>query len=173
MAISVEENIALLKAIRDEASTAAVPAVGAMAGKFEDDVGRTLRMTFHAPMPAGPPHSIPFGIFYPAAAGAPPAFATGNLARSMMRTPASGGLVASAMVGNTAVYSAVQEWGSTLYPNSAWLHWRNTHGSWFMRSVTVPEHPYFRRTLRFDLANGSLTEAAMKAFEAHMTLLGG
>ena len=169
--MSPEENLALFKAIRDQASTAAVPAVEGMTEKFEGDVGRTLRMTFHAPMPAGPPHKIPFGIFYPAVAGAPPAYGTGNLAASMMRTPASGGLVARAMVGNTAVYAAVQEFGATLYPDSAYLHWVNTRGPWWKKSVTVPEHPYFRRTLRFDIANGSLTRAAMEGWQSRMTLL--
>lgn len=169
--MSPEENLALFKAIRDQASTAAVPAVDRMAGRFEGDVGRTLRMTFHAPMPAGPPHKIPFGIFYPAAEGAPPAYGTGNLAASMMRTPASGGIVANALVGNTAVYAAVQEFGATLVPNSAYLHWRNTHGSWYFKSVRVPEHPYFRRTLRFDIANGSLTRAAVEGWQSAMTLL--
>jgi phage gpG-like protein len=142
-----------------------------MAERFEGDVGRTLRMTVHAPMPAGPPHKIPFGIFYPAIEGAAPAYATGNLARSMIRTPAYGGITATAMVGNTAVYAAVQEEGATLYPNSAYLHWVNTQGSYFMRSVTVPAHPYFARTLRFDIANGSLSAAAAAGFAKHMTLL--
>ena len=166
-----EENLALFEAIRAQVATAAPPAADGMAERFESDVGRTLRMTVHAPMPAGPPHSIPFGIFYPAAAGAPPAYATGNLARSMMRTPASGGISATAMVGNTAVYAAVQEEGATLYPNSAYLHWVNTHGAYYKRSVTVPAHPYFARTLRFDIANGSLTRAAMEGWQAHVTLL--
>ena len=166
-----EENLALFKAIRDQASTAAVPAADGMAEQFSGDVGRTLRMTVHAPMPAGAPHYRPFGIFYPAIEGAPPAYATGNLAHSMFRERAIGGVTASALVGNDAVYAAVQEEGATLYPNSAYLHWRNTHGSYWMRSVTVPAHPYFGRTLRFDVANGSLTKAAMEGWQAHMTLL--
>lgn len=169
--MDVAENIALFKAIRDQAEGAAVPAADGMAEQFSGDVGRVLRMTFHAPMPAGAPHYRKFGIFYPAAAGAPPAYATGNLAASMFREPASGGIVASALVGNDAVYAAVQEEGATLYPNSAYLHWVNTQGSYFMRSVTVPAHPYFGRTLRFDVANGSLTGAAMAGWESHMTLL--
>ena len=171
MSISVGENVALFGAIRDQASTAAVPAVDRMAGRFKDDVGRTLRMTFHAPTPSGPPHKVAFGIFYPAVEGAPPSYATGNLAASMMRTPASGGITATAMVGNTAVYAAVQEEGATLYPNSAYLHWRNTRGSFFMRSVTVHEHSYFGRTMRFDIANGSLTKAAVEGWQSRMTLL--
>ena len=169
--MSPEENLAYFQAIADQVPAANQDANTRMSSRFSGDVSRTLRMTVHAPMPAGPPHDIPFGIFYPAVKGAPPAYATGNLARSMVRTPASAGLVSRAMVGNTAVYANVQEEGATLFPNSAYLHWVNHRGSYFMRSVTVTEHPYFRRTLRFDIANGSLTEAAMKGFAEKMTLL--
>ena len=141
--MDVAENIALLLEVADEVPGANQDANTRMSSKFSGDVSRVLRMTFHAPMPAGPPHYIPFGIFYPAIAGAPPAYATGNLADSMVRTPASAGIVSRAMVGNTAVYSAVQEWGSTLYPNSAYLHWVNTRGSYFKRSRDGPRAPLF------------------------------
>jgi phage gpG-like protein len=174
VAISVEENIALLKAIRDQATTAAAPAADGMAETFEDAVGRTLRLSAHGPMPAGPPHSIPFGIFYKATPGAPPAYATGNLARSIIRTAASGEITASALVGATAVYAALQEWGGSTWPSrSAYMHWTNTRGSWWMRRVDVPEHPYMRPTVDRTVHDGSLTAAAMEAFEAHMTLLNG
>ena len=165
------ENLAFFEAIKAQVPGANQNANTRMSSQFSGDVGRVLRTTFHAPMPAGAPHYRPFGIFYPAIEGAPPAYATGNLANSMVRTPASAGIVSRAMVGNTAIYSAVQEFGATLYPNSAYLHWVNTHGSYFKKSVTVPEHPYFQRALRFDIANGSLTTAAMKGFAEGMTLL--
>ena len=168
-----EENLAYFEAIKGQVPGANQNANTRMSSQFSGDVSRVLRTTFHAPMPAGPPHKIAYGIFYPAVEGAPPAYATGNLANSMVRTPASAGIVSRAMVGNTAIYSAVQEFGATLYPNSAYLHWVNTHGSYFKKSVTVPEHPYFQRALRFDIANGSLTGAAMKGFAEGMTLLAG
>ena len=170
--MSPEENLALFKAIRDQAATAAAPAVDGMAGTFEDAVGRTLRLSAHAPMPAGAPHSIPFGIFHKAAPGAPPAYATGDLARSVMRTPASGGITASALVGATAVYAALQEWGGETWPSrSAYMHWVNTAGPWWKKRVTVPEHPYFRPTVDRTVADGSLSAAAAKGFAGHMTLL--
>ena len=169
--MSPEENLAYFQAIADQVPGANQNANTRMSSQFSGDVGRVLRMTFHAPMPAGAPHYRPFGIFYNAVEGAPPAYATGNLANSMVRTPASAGLVSRAMVGNVAVYAAVQEEGATLLPNSAYLHWVNTRGAYYKRSVTVPPHPYFARALRFDIANGSLTEAAMKGFAEKMTLL--
>lgn len=167
-----EELPGLFAAIRDQASTAARPAVDGMTETFEDAVGRTLRLSAHAPMPAGPPHSIPFGIFHKATPGAPPAYATGNLAGSIMRTPASGGITASALVGATAVYAALQEWGGETWPSrSAYMHWQNTAGPWWMKRVTVPEHPYFRPTVDRTVADGSLSRAARDGFAAHMTLL--
>jgi phage gpG-like protein len=169
--VSPEENVALFEAIKAQAEGAAVPAVEGMAEHFEGDVRRVLSLTAHGPMPSGAPHYRAFGVYYEATPGAPPALASGDLLASMMRRPASGGIVATAMVGNTAIYSAVQEWGATLRPNSAYLHWLNTRGSWFKRSVTVPAHPYFRKALETDIADGSLTGAAMAGWEAHMTLL--
>lgn len=169
-----EENVALFKAIRDQASTAAKPAADGMTETFEDAVGRTLKLHAHGPMPAGPQHDIPFGIFYKATPGAPPAYATGNLARSIMRTPASGGITASALVGATAEYAALQEWGGWTEPNSsAYMHWLNTRGPWWKKHVDVPEHPYFRPTVDRTIADGSLSRSAASAFEQHMTLLGG
>jgi hypothetical protein len=169
--VSPEENAAFFEAIKDQVPGANQNANTRMSSQFSGDVSRVLRMTFHAPGPSGAPHYRPFGIFYNAAEGAPPAYATGNLANSMVRTPASAGLVSRAMVGNVAIYAGVQEWGAVNLPNSAYLHWRNTRGSFWMKSVTITEHPYFRRALEFDLANGSLTEAAMKGFMEGMTLL--
>ena len=172
--MSPEENLAFWKAVRDQATGAAKPAADGMTETFKDAVGRTLRLSAHAPMPAGPPHSIPYGIFHKAAPGAPPAYATGNLARSIIRTPASGGLVSSALVGATAVYAALQEWGGVTWASSsAYMRWRNDRGVWRKRSVTVPEHPYMRPTVDRTVADGSLTRAAMGGFAAHMTLLDG
>ena len=170
--MSPEENLAFWKAVRDQSTTAAQPAANGMTGTFEDAVQRTLKLSAHAPMPAGPPHSIPFGIFHKAAPGAPPAYATGNLSRSIMRTAASGGLVSSALVGATAIYAALQEWGGETWPNrSAYMHWVNTAGPWWKKRVTVPEHPYMRPTVDRTVADGSLGRAARDAFAAHMTLL--
>ena len=172
MTISVEENVALFEAIKAQAMTAAAPAVDGMTGTFKDAVQATLKLSAHAPMPAGAPHKIDFGIFHKATPGAPPSYATGDLSRSLMRTPASGGVTASALVGATAVYAALQEFGGWTEPRrSAYMHWLNTRGAWFMRHVDVPEHPYFRPTLDRTVADGSLSQSARDAFLAHMTLL--
>ena len=163
--------MALFKAIRDQASTAAVPAADGMAKQFDSDVGRVLKMHAHAPMPAGAPHKRAYGIYYEATPGAPPSFASGDLLASMIRRPASGGVVASALVGNVAVYAAVQEFGLDTWASSAYMKWHNDMGWWRTRYVHQHSHPYFRKALEADLADGSLTRAAMEGWQSRMTLL--
>ena len=165
------ENLALFKAIRDQASTAAVPAADGMAEAFDTDVGRTLRMHAHAPMPSGAPHKRAYGIFYKATPGVPPAFASGDLAGNMIRRPASGGIVATAMVGNTAIYSAVLEFGLDTWTSSAYMTWRNNQGWWRKKLVHQNEHSFMARTRDWMILDGSLSKSAMEGFQAHMTLL--
>ena len=167
-----EENLALFEAIKAQASTAAVPAADGMAEQFDSDVGRILKLHAHAPMPAGAPHKRAYGIFYKATPGAPPSFASGDLLASMIRRPASGGITASAMVGNVAVYAAVQEFGLDTWASSAYMQWHNDHGWWRKRLVHQNRHPYFSKALEGELADGSLSRAAADRFEAHMALLG-
>ena len=171
--MSPEENLAYFEAIKAQVSTAAVPAADGMAKQFDSDVGRVLRMHFHAPMPAGAPHKRAYGIFYKATSGAPPSFASGDLAASMVRRPASGGIVASALVGNTAVYAAVQEFGLDTWTSGTGMRWHNDQGWWKKLRVKQNEHPYFRKALELDTADGSLSRAAMEGFAARVTLLDG
>lgn len=161
----------LFAAIKDQAATAAAPAADGMAEAFDKDVGRTLRLHAHAPMPSGAPHKRAYGIFYKATPGVPPAFASGDLAASMIRRPASGGIVATAMVGNTAIYSAVQEFGLDTWTSSAYMTWRNNQGWWRKKLVHQNEHSFMARTRDWMILDGSLTKAAEDAFEAHVTLL--
>ena len=164
--------MALFKAIRDQAATAAPPAVNRMTETFKDAVGRTLRLATGPAMPAGPDHDIRFGVFYKAVPGQPPVHRTGNLADSVFRTPASGGITASALVGATAEYAALQEWGGWTEPRGPKpMAWHNTRGWWKKWHVDIPEHPYFRPTVDRTVADGSLGRAARDAFAAHMTLL--
>lgn len=161
----------LFAAIKAQASSAAAPAADGMAEAFDQDVGRTLRMHSHAPMPSGAPHKRAYGIFYKATPGVPPAYASGDLANSMIRRPASGGIVATAMVGNTAIYSAVQEFGLDTWTSSAYMTWRNNQGWWRKKLVHQNEHSFMARTRDWMILDGSLTKAAEDAFQAHMTLL--
>jgi phage gpG-like protein len=82
----------------------------------------------------------------------------------MMR-PASGQVSGTAMVGVTAVYAAIQEFGGKTWPNhSKFMHWVNSGGSWYMKEVTIPPHPYFRPTVDRMVRNGDLTREAKSAF---------
>ena len=130
-----------------------------MGQTMQAQVQRELKLTAHPP-----------GIFWKAAPGRPPAYASGNLSRQTFATRASGEIRATSTVGNTAIYSALQEFGGATWPNrSAYMHWVNDRGAWFKKRVTVPEHPYFRPALDVVIADGSLQGSAMEAFEARMS----
>lgn len=151
-----------LDSLKGNIADAAAPVADAMAETFQHHVVNvTLKEHTHAP-----------GMYYEATRGATPAYVTGNLARSVIRRPASGMIRATAMVGDTAVYAAVQEFGGETWPSHGkYMHWRNSRGPWWMKHVTVPEHPYFRPALEAVIRDGSLRRSAISAFEAFMSPL--
>jgi phage gpG-like protein len=145
---------AYLKVLQQAAASAAAPAANSMAKGVQDRiVNVTLRQSAH------PPYT-----FYRATAGHAPAYASGNLARSIIMTPASGAVRATAGVGATAKYAAIQEWGGWTMPNNGrFMHWRNPR-PWWKKRVEIPEHPYFRPTVEQMIRDGSLTRLAADAF---------
>ena len=144
---------AYLKALQDAAASAVAPAATAMAEQVQTRVQSLLRETSH------PPYT-----FFRAVAGRPPAYASGNLAKSVVTTPAYGAVRATAGVGSHLRYSALQEFGGSTWPNnSPWMHWRNPR-PWWMKRVTVPEHPYMRPAVEQCIDDGSLTRVSMDAF---------
>jgi phage gpG-like protein len=97
--------------------------------------------------------------------GDPPAYASGRLARAMWYTPASGGLVASALVGNRSEYGRILEFGCVITPvNKKKMHWVDSAGSWYHDYLEVPAHPFLSRTVADAIADGSLTRVAIEAF---------
>ena len=89
MAITLEELPGVLKALRDKAATAAPPTVTAIADTYQKHLHKvTLRRSFAAPGQFGTP----------AAPGQPPAWRTGELARSVTSRARGSGLTASATV---------------------------------------------------------------------------
>jgi phage gpG-like protein len=145
---------AYLKALQDAAAAAVVPAANSMAAGIQDRIANvTLRETTH------PPYT-----FYKAIMGRPPAYASGNLAKSIIMTPAFGSVRASASVGSHLNYSAIQEWGGWTMPNNGlYVFWRNPR-PWWRKRVTIPEHPYFAPTVEQCVVDGSLTRWAVDAF---------
>lgn len=151
-----------LRTMRQTAADAAVRAAAeAMAGTAQDWMQNvTLRRTTHPP-----------GMFWKATRGAPPAYASGELVRQIRASPAAGGGGhASALLGSYARYAGIQEFGGRTWPNtSAYMHWVNSRGSWYMKRVTVPEHPYFRPTVDELILNGLLARKAADAFYGVMS----
>jgi phage gpG-like protein len=147
---------AYLRALHDVAAGAVAPAATAMAKEFRGRVANvTLKETAHPP-----------GQFWKAFDGRPPAYASGNLARSIKVTPAAGTTVrARAFVGAYANYAGIQERGGFTWPrNSAYMHWVNSQGPWWKKRVFIPAHPFFEPTVRDMTWDGSLSRAAGAAF---------
>jgi|ERR1700691_6275391 phage gpG-like protein len=150
----VSELPGYLKGFKNRIASAAGPSATEMAHAVKDRmVSVTLRETVHAP-----------DTFYEAVAGRPPAFASGRLAGSVFVMPSSGMVFAKANVGVSAKYAAIQEWGGWTVPNdSEFMHWHNPR-VWYKKRVTLPEHPYFRPTVKSMIDDGSLSKAAANAF---------
>lgn len=156
-----EENVAYLGRVKDLAATAAAPAATMMGRTMQAAVRRVLSRTAHAP-----------GLYWEAPRGQPPAFVTGNLYAQTFNTPAYGLVEATSVVGNTAIYAGIQEFGGATWPNrSAYMHWVNSRGPWWKKRVYVPEHSYFGPALREIIGNGTLQGGAMQAFETRLSSL--
>ncbi len=161
MGITPEENVAALEAILVRAALGAAVAANAMAEYIADRVaGDTLRRTTHAP-----------GAYFRARPGAPPASASGTLAKSMYVRPASGGLRASAYAGNDARHARLLEFGGcVLRPrNRKVMHWTDSGGSWYhtrlpMDQDEFPEHPFLGPTTDEAIDDGELQRIAIEAF---------
>lgn len=159
MAITLAELVPVLEALRDRAATAAEPSVMAMADTYKDHLTNvTLRRYFAAPGQ--------FGTSSPP--GQPPAWRTGELARSVTVVPGLGsGLTATASVGPHTIYARTQEEGGIHRPSRArYMHWVNSGGEWFKKRVNIPARPYMWPAARECIENGSLTRAAAEAFMA-------
>lgn len=151
-----------LGTLKGQAGTAAAPAANAMAETFQSRVQNfTLRQSVHPP-----------GMYWEATVDRPPAYASGALANSVIHIPAFGGIRATAVVGPTVVYAAIQEFGGDTWPSRGkYMHWTNTRGPWWMKRVTIPQHPYMRPTVEQTIRDGSLQRSAISAFMTRMSPL--
>lgn len=158
--LTPEENVAYWEALLATVADAAPDVANAMAETMMERVQNVeLRIISHSP-----------GMFWKAFRGLPPAYVTGNLERSIHRAPAVGsGMFAVSNVFSDAIYAGIQEFGGYTWGNHGLMHWRNSAGSWFMREVYVPEHPYMTPAYEAVIRDGTLTRAAMVSFEAHMS----
>jgi phage gpG-like protein len=163
MAITPEQNIVYLEQAFSRIEEGAAAAANAMARYIAEQVAlNTLTQNKHAP-----------GAYHKARPGAPPSTASGKLAKAMFHTPASGGLRASAIVGNDDKRARVLEFGGcVLRPTrSKVMHWVDSAGSWYHRVLPMggeqPEHPFLGPTVDEAIDNGELTRVAIEAFRPY------
>jgi phage gpG-like protein len=109
----------------------------------------------------------------PSKPGQPPALVTGDLRRSIRRTPPV--LVApgraGCQVGSLLVYAPVHEYGTTIRAkNGAYLKFKYG-GSWHaVRKVTIPKRPFLATATRRLTETGMLRRVAEDAWRAAMKL---
>ena len=160
-----EQNIAYLEAILARARLGAAAAASAMAEYIADRVVTdTLTQTTHAP-----------GAYHKARPGAPPATASGSLAKGMYYTPASGELRATAYVGNTARHAKLMEFGGcVLQPTGGkTMKWKDTGRATHWHHVRLPvdgefpAHPFLEPTTDETIDDGSLRQVAIDAFREY------
>jgi hypothetical protein len=156
MPVTPEENLAYLERAFSRIEEGAVAAATAMAKYIRDRARNdTLQRTRHQP-----------GEWYRQRPGEPPARASGALIRDMFFKPASGGLRATAVTGNKSEYGRILEFGCVVVPvNHRYMHWTDSGGSWYHTVLVVPAHPYLSVTTDEAIADGSLQQAAIDAFE--------
>lgn len=150
-----EENVAYLEKVLERAKQGAPAAATAMARHVATRASKvTLRRSSHSP-----------GEWYRQRPGEPPGFASGNLAESMFYKPAYQGVRTSAMVGNSADYSRILEFGCVITPvNRRFMHWTDSGGSWYHKMLVVPPHPYLSTTTEDAIRDHELQDAAIDAF---------
>lgn len=156
---------AYLQAIRDRAAAAMVPVADAMGDSYKEHLtGFTLHESgAHPPVTQTP-----------AAPGRPPAFMTGGLAASVVKSPAAGGPgYGECTVVPLAVYAGTQEYGGVHAGKPFMALWIRYIGyaevkrrKWLRRTVSIPARPFMSVAVAETVANGDLQRAAMEAFEA-------
>ena len=161
--MTIDELIAKLEAIRDEAAAAMPACAMAMSDTYKEHLTRvTLQRSIASTWP-GPPGKGQFGS--PAPAGSPIAYRFGNLSRSVTSWPGgSSGYSAFAHVAPHVVYAGVQEYGAVIDAHRPYMRWYNSRGWWALKRVKVPPRPYLRPALDDVSADGSLERAAGEKF---------
>ena len=162
MPMTLQQYLAWLDAAIAKMELGAPAMANAMAEYLADRVANdTLRRTVHSP-----------GAYHKARPGAPPATASGSLAKGMFTTSAaaSSGVRATAWVGNSARHAKLLEHGGcVLKPTSGKvMHWKDSGGSWYHSRLPAgedfPAHPFLEPTVQEAIDDGELTRVAIDAF---------
>lgn len=154
--VTFAQHIAVLDGFIARAPLGAEAAANAMADEFRPEVQRVLLAQRH-----------PFATKTPSAPETPPAAISGALAGSMMNEPAVpiGDAEYLAKSGPTTRYSRIQELGGWMEGHPL-MHWREDGVQHWSAGHSLPPRPYMKPVLESMVADGSLIEAAVAAFEA-------
>jgi phage gpG-like protein len=156
--VRFSELPAYLRMLQVRAGEAAIPAADAMADAFQGRVANhTLRRFEH---PAGERTNSP--------PGAPPAYVSGDLARSVTAVHAGTPVRATASVAPHVIYAAVQEWGGDMHSRPGGYMTFFYGNPYRARHVSVPQGPYLLPTVYEMFADGALLRAAADGFYAGM-----
>ena len=163
--VSPRENLAELEAILARARLGAKATAEAMARYIaERTANDTLMRNTHG-----------VGEYWKAAPGAPPASASGTLARSMYWTRGQGGGTrASAFAGSKDRRAKMMEHGcEPVRPTTGKvMHWTDSKGSWYHSVLPadesgMPEHPFLGPTTDEAIDDGELRRVAIEAFREY------
>jgi hypothetical protein len=165
MAVTPRENLEQWRRIEQQARLGAKAAAEAMARYIaERTANDTLTRTSHAP-----------GDYYKAPAGAPPAYASGALARGMYWRRALGSdTQATAWAGNNARHAKLHEFGCEPVTPTRMkvMHWVDSEGSWYHARLPAggdefPAHPFLDPTTDEAIDDGELQRVAVEAFREY------
>jgi hypothetical protein len=153
--VSPEAMLEEWDAIIANAKGGAKAAANAMAGYMTWYVSEIyLRQTLHPP-----------GAYNQQKGGEPPAYASGTLARAMYMRSALLGVRATALVGNKAPFSRITEFGCVVDSASKdYMSWKDSAGRWYHKQLVHQPHPFMAPATQQAMDDGSLQEAAVKAF---------
>lgn len=112
--------------------------------------------------------SHPKGTPTPSPKGAPPALVSGDLRRSVRRTPAT--MVGSArfvqVLGSRLIYAPVHEFGPVTITAKRFPQLGNPQAGFFGPQVTIPSRPWMRPSVELLITSGTATKTGALAFLA-------
>jgi hypothetical protein len=159
---AAQEVIDRLQVIRGRAAAEATQAAATAGGKAGETLVKVtlLKMSHDAGTPT------------PSPKGSPPAKISGDLARSVQRTPtvllAPG--IASSTYGPTVIYGTVQEFGMPISVKRKQVLANVATGQIFGTSVVIPPRPFMRPTTVMLMESGKLAQAMADAFLAALDI---
>lgn len=170
--MTVEELPAYLMMLRARVAESMVPVCDAIGDAYREHLV-TVTLTesgAHSPATPGGGHND-----YPPSGpvGGAPMMMTGQLAATVVKTPASGGGgVATCSVMPTTIYANTVHWGGTHHGAPLMVLWKKYVGyedakrrGWRRRTTHHESHPFMIIAVAETMADGELSRAAAESFE--------